>query len=158
GSSSPIVVGEKVFLTCYTGYNAPGQPRGDMERLRLHLVCLERDTGKVLWDAEITPKLPEQAAIREQHGYASSPPAADGERGYVVFGKAGVFAFDFQGKRQWQADVGPGLSDWGSASSPVLYGELLIVNASVESQSLVALDRRTGKEVWRARGIREAWN
>lgn len=158
GGSSPIVIGDKIFLTSYTGYNVPGKGRGDMEQLRLHLVCLDRETGKIAWKTDVTPKLPEQAVIRENHGYATSTPVSDGERLYVFFGKTGVFAFDLSGKQQWQADVGSSLNGWGSANSPVLYKDLVIINASVESQSLVALDKKTGKEKWRAKGINEAWN
>jgi hypothetical protein len=91
-----------------------------------------------------------------EHGYASSTPASDGERLYVFFGRSGVFAFDLDGKKLWQADVGAATHGWGSAASPVLHGDLVIVNASVESESLVALDKRTGKEVWRIAGIKQA--
>lgn len=158
GTSSPIIVGSRVFLTCYSGYNVPRQPRGTMEKLKLHVVCLDRDSGKTNWNTEVAPKLPEQATIRDEHGYATSTPVADGERVYCFFGKSGVFAFDFAGKQLWQADAGAGLSGWGSAPSPVLHGDLVIVNASVESESLVALDKKTGKEKWRAKGIKESWN
>jgi outer membrane protein assembly factor BamB len=156
GTSTPIIIGSRVFVTCYSGFGG-GQGR-DMDNLRLHLVCLDRDGGKIRWQKELKPKLPEQGRIREDHGYASSTPAADDERVYVFFGKSGVFAFDHDGKELWQADVGSRLNGWGSAASPVLFGEMVIVNASVESDSMVALDRKTGKEVWRARNIRESWN
>ena len=145
-------------MTCYSGYNVPGKRGGQMEDLKLHFVCLDRDSGKVLWSKDVQPKLPEQATIREGHGYASGTPVADGERIYVFFGKTGVIAFDYDGKQLWQADVGEKLHGWGSATSPVLAGELVIVNASVESETLVALDRKTGKEVWRASGIKDSWN
>jgi outer membrane protein assembly factor BamB len=158
GTSSPIVIGSKIYLTCYRGYNVPGQPRGDESNLRLLLVCLQRDNGLVLWTKEVTPRLPEQASIREGHGYASSTPAADSERLYVFFGKTGVLAFDHDGKQLWQTEVGSKLNGWGSAASLLLYNDLVIVNASVESDSLVALDKKTGKEVWRTGGIRESWN
>ncbi|MCS6850168.1 MAG: PQQ-binding-like beta-propeller repeat protein [Gemmataceae bacterium] len=157
GTSSPIVVGDKIILTCYTGFNVPGQ-RGRMEDLRLHVVCYRSSDGSQLWSQELKPKLPEQDRIREEHGYASSTPVSDGQRIYAFFGKSGVFAFDLAGKPLWHADVGGGLNGWGSAASPVIFGELVIVNASVESESLVALNRKTGAEVWRARGIQEAWN
>lgn len=157
GTSSPIIVGGKVFLTCYSGYGVPGGPRGDMDQLKLHLLCLDQQ-GKILWTKTISPKLPEQPVIRESHGYASSTPVADGERVYVFFGKSGVFAFDHQGRQVWQADVGSRLNGWGSAASPLLHDGLVIVNASVESDSLVALACQSGKEVWRAKGLREAWN
>ena len=156
GTSSPIILGDKIFLTTYTGFNLPGD-RGSMEDLKLHVVCLNRD-GKILWTTDLEPKLPEQAKIREEHGYASGTPTADSDRVYAFFGKSGVFALDHDGKKVWQTDVGSKLNGWGSATSPVLYKNLLLVNASVESESLVALDKHTGREVWRANGVREAWN
>jgi len=158
GTSSPIVVGDAIYLTCFTGYNVPGESDGVMTRLRRRLVCVDAGTGKVRWTTEMAARQPEQARIRDDHGYASSTPASDGERLYVFAGKSGVFAFDLAGKQLWQTDVGSGLSGWGSAASPVLTDKLVIVNASVESGSLVALDKSTGKQVWKADGIKESWN
>ena len=158
GTSSPVFIGDRIFITCYTGYNVPGKPKGEQADLRRHLLCLDRKTGKMVWDKAVEAKLPELDGIRDTHGYASSTPAADAERVYCFFGKSGVVAFDYSGKQLWQADVGDKINGWGSAASPVLYGELVIVNASVESDSLYAFDKKTGKEKWRAKGIREAWN
>ncbi len=129
------------------------------QKLRLVLVCLEAKNGAVAWQREIEPKLPENAfggMIRE-HGYATSTPATDGERVYVFFGKTGVFAFDLDGEQLWQAGVGDGLNHFGMAASPVLYKDLVIVNASIESGALVALDKKTGKEVWRTKNIGTSW-
>lgn len=158
GTSSPVFFGDRLYLTCYTGYNVPGKPRGEQTDLRRHLLCLDRKTGKLIWDTPAAARLPEQETIRDGHGYASSTPVVDAERIYCFYGKSGVFAFDHSGKQLWQTVVGDGLNGWGSATSPILHGDLVIVNASVESESLVALDRKTGKEVWRAKGIRESWN
>lgn len=158
GNSCPIVVGNKIYLTTYTGYNEPGSRAGTMEDLKLHFVCLDRDTGKVLFNKDIAPKLPEQISIREGHGYASGTPIADNERIYVSFGKTGLFAFDHAGKQLWKAEIGDGLNGWGSCPSPILFKGLVIVNASVESESLIAFNAQTGKEVWRASGIKESWN
>ena len=69
-----------------------------------------------------------------------------------------MFAHDHDGKQLWHADVGSNTHGWGTSASPVLYRDLIFINASVESESLFALDRKTGEEKWRARGIREAWN
>ena len=157
GTSSPILIGSKIYLTCYSGFNAPGQP-GEMSQLKLKLVCLQSADGKVLWAKEIAPQLPEQEKIRDDHGYASSTLAADKERLYAFFGKSGVMAFDHDGKQLWKTAVGSTLHKWGSATSPVLYKDLVIVNACVESESLVALDAKTGKEKWRASGIKDSWN
>ncbi len=118
GTSSPILVGDKIYLTAYSGYNVPGEP-GEMEKLKRHLVCLGRQDGKLLWMKDIAARLPEQEEIRDDHGYASSTPASDGQRIYCFFGKSGVVAFDLAGKQLWQADVGSGLNGWGSADSPL---------------------------------------
>jgi len=158
GTSSPVIVGDRIFVTYYTGFAVPGEDGGSPDRLERHVLCLSPKDGKALWDTKVESSLPEKETIREGHGYASSTPAADSERVYVLFGKSGVFALERGGKQLWHADVGSGLSGWGSAASPVLTGDLLIVNASVESESLVALERKTGKEVWRAGGIVESWN
>lgn len=158
GTSSPVLIGDKIFLTTYSGYNVPGQPQGSQDDLKRHLLCLDRKSGRIAWTKDLPVKLPEQDRIREGHGYASSTPAVDAERVYVFAGRSGVLALDHSGKQLWQADAGNGLNGWGSASSPVLSGDLVIVNASVESQSLIAFEKTTGKEKWRAGGIRESWN
>jgi hypothetical protein len=158
GSSSPIVVGERIFVTFYSGFGVPGEDRGSPEMLQRRVVCLARRDGKIRWATKVASKLPDQEKIREEHGWASSTPVADSQRVYAFFGKSGVFALDHEGKEQWKADVGSKLSGWGSAASPILAGDLVIVNASVESESLVALDAKTGREAWRAGGIKESWN
>ena len=158
GASSPVLVGDRIYLTAYSGYGVPGAERGDIQRLKRHLLCLDRAGGKVLWTRDVDAAQPEQERVREDHGYATNTPAVDGERVYAFFGKSGVFAFDHEGDRQWHADVGSKTNGWGSAASPVIVGDMLVVNASVESESVVALDRKTGKEVWRAEGVRDAWN
>lgn len=158
GTSTPIVVGDHVFVTCYSGYNEPGKAKGTQEELKLHLLRLDRKSGKVDWTKDIAPKLPEQDKIRDGHGYASHTPTADGERVYCFFGKTGVVAFDHAGQEQWRAEVGSTLNGWGSAASLLLHDGLLIVNASVESETLFALDAKTGKEAWKVKKVHEAWN
>jgi outer membrane protein assembly factor BamB len=154
-----VVLGERVFVTCYSGYGLE-PAAGDEKDLRRHLVCFDRNTGEALWQKEFEPKLPEHKYQGEgsYHGYAAGTPTTDGERLYVFFGKSGVYCFDLDGKQLWHADVGSGTSGWGSGSSPVLYGKLLLINASIESRSLVALDKLSGEEVWRAPDVRAAWN
>lgn len=158
GSSSPIVVGDKIFVTCYSGFAVPGMEGGNMSQLKLHLVCLDRAKGTIVWDKTVEPKLPEQDRIRDGHGYASSTPASDGERIYTFFGKSGVHAFDLKGNHLWDADVGSKVDGFGTGASPIVSGNLLIVNASVESQQLFGLDKKTGTVVWKAKGIVQAWN
>ncbi len=165
GASSPVVVGDRVFVTGYKGYGLKitkgfsggfnlfkkkAKP-GKQDDLRLYFGCLDRKTGKLLWSKTLKPKLPEvkfEGFLRE-HGYASSTPVSDGERVYVFFGKTGVFAFDLKGKQLWRKSVGIGTHQWGSGTSPVLAGNTLVVNAAVESQAIIGLDKTTGKELWR---------
>jgi len=158
GASSPITFGNKIFLTCFTGFATSSREPGNMANLKRHLLCLNLADGKIVWDTPTPADLPEQDRIRESHGYASSTPVADGERIYTFYGKSGVCVFDHHGKQLWQTKVGDKLNGWGSATSPVLYKDFVIVNASVESESLVALDKKTGKEVWRASGASESWH
>lgn len=157
GASSPIVFGDTIYLTCYTGFFVPGESGGSQEDLKRHLLALSRKDGSTIWEKAIPAKLPEEDRIRD-HGFAANSAAADAERVYVFFGKSGVMAFDHSGKQLWQADVGSKTRNWGTSASPVLYKDLVFINASVESESLVALDRKTGEEKWRAPGIRESWN
>jgi outer membrane protein assembly factor BamB len=153
GSSSPIVWGERVFLTCYSGYGDGSNGDGP-EKLQRHLVCLQRNTAKVLWDTSVPAELPEDeySGNLREHGYASNTPVTDGERVYVFFGKTGVLAFDFEGRQLWKVNVGKQSSNrrWGSAASPILCQNLVIVNAAEEGRSVVGLDKLTGKEVWKA--------
>ena len=160
GGSSPITSGDYVFITCYTGYGIPGDKSGEPKDLKRHLLCLDRKKGTILWNKEVKAKLPETryGGFIALHGYASSTPVTDGQRVYVFFGKSGVFAFDFKGNQVWQADVGDKIDNWGSATSPVLYKDLLIVNASVESGSLVALKIKDGTQEWKAGGVGRTWN
>jgi outer membrane protein assembly factor BamB len=159
GSSSPIVWGDKVFVTCYTGYGLDQRNPGDPAALRRHLLCLDRKGGGVLWDKEVKAKLPEApyGGFLVNHGYASSTPATDGARVYVFHGKTGVFAYDFTGVPLWHADVGDRIHDWGSGTSPLLYKDFVIVNAAVESGALIALNKKSGKEAWRTAGIERCW-
>jgi hypothetical protein len=157
GASSPIVWKDRIYLTYHTGFFIPGQPGGSQEDLRRHLIAIQTKDGSILWKKELVAKLPEQDKIRD-HGFAGSTPAADNDAVYTFFGKSGVYAFDHSGKELWQADVGSRTNGWGSAASPILYKDLLIINASVESESIIALDRKTGKQKWAAKGIKESWN
>jgi len=153
GSSSPIIIGNKILITCYSGYGLDRDNPGDPSQLKRHLVCIRAGDGKVLWDQSmgaVQPELPYKGMLRE-HGYASSTPASDGERVYVFFGKNGVYAFDLQGKQLWQRDVGSGSDEkkWGCAASVTLYKDLVLIDAWDESKTLYALNKQNGAVVWK---------
>ncbi|MBM4039913.1 MAG: hypothetical protein FJ290_15520 [Planctomycetes bacterium] len=98
GASTPIIHGDRIFLTCFSGYAVPGEPKGELDALKRHVVCLSRRDGKLLWNKTVPAKMPEQPTIRE-HGYAANSVATDGERVYAFLGKSGVFAYDLDGKQ-----------------------------------------------------------
>ncbi|NDB77234.1 MAG: serine/threonine protein kinase, partial [Verrucomicrobia bacterium] len=79
---------------------------------------------------------------------------SDGEKVFVYFGRGGAAAFDLEGNQLWHAQLGNDANrkNWGSAASPVLYKNTVIVTASEEAHAVVVLDKATGKEVWKATG------
>jgi outer membrane protein assembly factor BamB len=163
GSSCPIVVGNDVFVTCWSGYGIDQRNPGNMSDLKRHLICIDRRNGKEKWSRAVDAVLPEDefGGMFAQHGYATHTPVSDGERVYVFFGVSGVVAFDLEGKQLWKKSVGTDLDPrrWGSSSSPILYKKLLIVPALVESQSMVAFDKLTGEVKWskKAGGFGSTW-
>lgn len=161
GVSSPIVVGDRVFVTCYSGY---GFEDGDIEDLKRHLACADRVTGKLLWKKTVNAKMPEdpwQPPGIPTHGYASNTPVSDGEHVFAFFGKSGVYAYDLDGNEVWNQSVGhePSFKGFGSAASPIVTDDHVIVNAADESLAIVWLDKKSGAEVYRAEadGLGECW-
>lgn len=162
GTSCPIVVGKRVYITAYSGYGLV-RGEGEMDKLMRHVLCLDRDKGTILWTKDFTPVLPESkygpGGNESEHGYTSSTIASDGKSLFVFFGKSGVYRLDLDGKEIWNTSVGTGTHGWGSSNSPVLYKDLVLINASIESRSLVALNKSDGKEVWRTTTkLNSSWN
>jgi outer membrane protein assembly factor BamB len=164
GSSSPIVAGDRVFLTCYSGYGIDRSNPGDQQKLTRDLVCVNLLDGRILWQKSVPAALPEDryGGMLADHGYASHTAATDGQRVFVFFGKSGVLAFDLDGNQLWHTNVGSGLAvmGFGSGASLALYKNLVIVNANAEGQAIVALDAATGREVWKtdANGYAGSWS
>jgi outer membrane protein assembly factor BamB len=164
GSSSPIVVDHRIYVTGWSGYGMSREDPGEQENLKRHLTCIDRESGAILWDATVDAVLPEDEyrGMFAEHGYATHTPVSDGERIFAFFGKTGAVAFDMDGNQLWQTGLGTesGSRGWGTSSSPILYKNLLIVPATAESEALVALDKETGEEVWRqeAAGFNSAWS
>jgi outer membrane protein assembly factor BamB len=152
GASSPIVVGQRVLVTCYSGYAETIESAGKLENLVRHVVCMDTKSGQLLWHHTVAADQPEskyEGGNNTWHGYSASTPASDGVNVYAFLGKSGVHAYRLDGTPLWHTSVGDGVTGWGSGASPVLCNDLLVVNASVESRSLVALDKSTGQEKWR---------
>ncbi len=150
GLSSPVVVGDRVFITYWSGYGLEVQNPGDQNDLKRHLVCIDRRTGRPIWSREVAA-VPTERPINRTHGYATHTPVSDGQSVFAFFGQSGVYAFDLDGNRLWDTSVGTGNdpTDYGSASSPIVFENLVIITAACESESIVALDKETGDEAWR---------
>ena len=154
GCSSPIVVGGKVFVTCYSGYGESRNNPGAKEDLKRHVVCLNQEDGEQLWsktlDADIENEDDFAGIGVTAHGYASHTPVSDGEHLFVFMGKSGVVAYDLDGNELWTKKVGDGSDSrkWGSAASPIVHGDLVIVPALAESRAVFGLDKKTGEQKW----------
>lgn len=163
GWSSPIIWGDRVFVTSVLGpgsVQAPPELRGIAENTRgvtttnehqylLH--CVDWRTGKLLWSRCAHQGVP-PGSIHPKNTYASATPVTDGERVYAYFGNVGLFCYDLDGRQLWSRQWGVFKMDWnwGPAASPALHGDLLFVlNDNQEKSFLVALDKRTGQDVWR---------
>lgn len=152
GVSCPIVIGDKLFITTYSGYGAEGGTQLDLVR---HMLCFDAKTGKEIWRKEIEAVLPEDAYTGmgvPSHGYASHTPVSDGERVYAFFGKSGVKAFDLEGNQLWERSVGTDSDPrrWGSSSSPLVVDGVVVVVAGPEKRAIVGLDAKSGSELWTA--------
>ena len=164
GASSPIIIGNKAIVTCYSGYGLDRNEPGEIGNLVRHLVCIDMASGKKLWQKDVKATLPEDPYTGigvTAHGYASHTPVTDGKNVYAFFGKGGVHAFSLDGEKLWEAKVGKESdpAKWGSSSSPIVYKNTVIVTASAESQAIVGIDKKSGKELWRqeAKGLDNMW-
>ncbi len=165
--SSPIVWDDRIYLTSAIsslpgatfkpGLYGAGTASEDRTKQRWVLMALDRRTGKQLWDRTAYEGLPkEKRHIKAT--YANATPVTDGRVIVAFFGSQGLYGFDMQGRPAWQKDLGvlnTGAYDlpeyeWGTASSPIIYKDKVIVQCDTQDESFVlAADVRSGKTVWR---------
>ncbi len=135
GYSSPILSGNRIFLTALDGE-------------KLFTVCLDRITGKILWKAE-APR-PRQEKIDRRNNAASPSPAVDGRSVFVFFPDYGLLAYDFNGKELWRAPIGPFNNIYGMGASPVLADDLVILVCDQSTHSFIAaFSKANGKVRWK---------
>jgi outer membrane protein assembly factor BamB len=178
GHSSPVVWGKRVFVTtAVEGAVVPGAKAavhkiegqewkhpdslGADRKHAFKVMALDRDTGKVLWEQTAWEGTPYDDRHRKS-SYAASTPATDGKMVYAYFGSEGLYAYDVGGKLAWKFMPGKlGTLGMGAATSPVLFRNVVIVQADEEEGKdsfIVALDKKTGKEVWRSpRKVQASW-
>jgi hypothetical protein len=138
GNSSPVVWDNRVFLT--QSLDTKGTERA--------VLCFDRADGRLLWQ-KATPFRGEEPT-HATNPSCSATPVTDGRRVIASLGSAGVVCYDFEGRQLWHRDLGPFVHIWGTASSPVLYGELVLLNCGPGARTfLVALDVKTGRDVWK---------
>lgn len=139
GQSSPTIFGDRIFLTSAV----------DSGSQRV-VIGIDRHSGRILWQKTAWSGDPEPS--HKMNGWASSTCATDGQRLYAFFGHAGgLHCFTLDGDHLWTKDLGAFVGPWGTAASPLLVDNLVIQNCDADQNAyLVALDKSTGREVWRA--------
>ncbi|MDA1229775.1 MAG: PQQ-binding-like beta-propeller repeat protein [Planctomycetota bacterium] len=159
GASSPVVFAGRIYLTSFSGYGIDPDAPGNREDLQLHVQCYDEATGKLLWDKSLPASVAEQELAKQvaNHGFATGTPVVDEAGVYAYFGVSGLVAYDHDGELLWQAKTGDKTAGFGSAASPILYQNLVIINASIEAETVFAFDRNTGEKVWQIKGIDRSW-
>jgi outer membrane protein assembly factor BamB len=140
GHSSPCIWDDRIFLTAF-----------DETAKVVQTLCLDRPSGKILWRTP-APTTETEPQLHKFSSPASSTPATDGERVYVYFGAYGAVAYDFTGKEAWTRPLPTPPTKYGTASSPIVSGDLVLVQRDGNSTNshLLALDAKTGRTKWTA--------
>ncbi|HUQ95176.1 MAG TPA: PQQ-binding-like beta-propeller repeat protein [Bryobacteraceae bacterium] len=150
GHSSPVITGNLIFLTGGEGGKRTDAGREKVvdEGGRLVTFALDRKTGKIVWRREV-PR-PRMERYQPTNSPASPSPVTDGENVYVFFGDYGLLGYTVKGKELWRLPLGPFNNVNGHGSSPILYGNLLILVCDSDTDSyLLAVDKTTGKVKWK---------
>ncbi|MCP4205335.1 MAG: PQQ-like beta-propeller repeat protein [bacterium] len=135
GRSSPAISKDRIYLTAVDGND-------------LVTLAVDRKSGKELW--RWTVERVEKAEFHTATDSATPSPVTDGENVYAFFHEAGLVSYDANGKERWRVPLGPFRNFYGMAASPVLAGERLFVLCDqAEGSFLLAVDKNTGKELWR---------
>jgi outer membrane protein assembly factor BamB len=184
GHSTPIVYGDRIFLTTAVptgktaeaapaaepaggsggggrGRGGPGGGAGAGQEHRFVVMCIDRRTGKVLWEQTAKVALPHEGYHQRYGSFASNSPVTDGRHVYAFFGSRGIYAYDLNGKLIWQKDFPPMKMrlQFGEGTAAVVDGDRLILGFDQQENShILVLDKRDGREVWRAaRDEESAW-
>ena len=172
GSSTPIVVGEQIFLlTAVKTDRKSTTPVVKDERAKtvpeelfyeFVLLCINRNSGEMLWQKIVTEEVPHEGK-HETNTYAAGSPVSDGEHLYFSFGSRGVFFYSLAGELIWKVNLGQmrTRNGWGEAITPALTENGVIINWDQEENSyIIALDKRTGEKIWKVDRPNEvtSWN
>ena len=161
GWSSPVVWGDRVYLTTVVGLGDGEEPKkglyygGDRpdpptDLHQWRVLCLDLNTGATLWDY-LAHEAPPATSIHLKNSFASETPVVDDQRLYAYFGNLGIFCLSHEGELLWNMPVEPRQMrfGWGTAASPALHdGGLYIVNDNEEASTMMAIDAATGHPNW----------
>src|SRR5579864_5350342 len=136
GLSSPIIAKGRVFLTEF-----------DRPTKQLATLCIDQRTGKILWRRTVAPT--EIEKVHEMSSPAAPTPATDGERVYVYFGSYGLLCYGLDGNQKWEKRLPLPENPYGAVSSPIVAGELLVLNHQGKDSYLLGVNRRDGRTVWK---------
>jgi outer membrane protein assembly factor BamB len=136
GISSPVIWEGRVFLTEF-----------DPVTKQLATLCINRSTGKTLWWRAVAPGQVER--VHAISSPAAATPVTDGKRVYVYFGSYGLVCYDFDGNVKWERQLPLPKNPYGASASPILAGELLVLNHQGKDAYLLGVDRRDGRTVWK---------
>ncbi|MCP4607176.1 MAG: PQQ-binding-like beta-propeller repeat protein [Planctomycetes bacterium] len=145
GHSSPCIRGDNIFVTARSGKS-------------LETICIDRGNGKIKWRMSIVPEKLER--INGANSHAAPTPVCDGKRVYVYFGSFGLIAYDFGGREVWRKPLAIPNNQHGSAASPVLANNMVVINCDQSAGAyILAVNRETGKTIWRqGRQERAGWS
>ncbi len=186
GYSTPVIWGDRIFLTTAIptgkpaavqptptpdqppageqgGRRRPGRDSGPQLEHKFDVLAFDRKTGRLLWQKTAKVAVPHEGYHRAYGSFASNSPVTDGKHVYASFGSRGIYAYDFNGKLIWEKDLGVQMKmrlGFGEGTAPLLLGDrLIVVFGHEEGSFIVALDKRTGKELWRMpRDERSSWS
>jgi outer membrane protein assembly factor BamB len=164
--SSPVVWGDRIFVTTaiasdqnrvmQIGQVNPMGDAKDMSRQSWRVYCLDRTTGRILWE-RVAQEAEPRVKRHPKTTHASATPATDGKHLVALFASGGLYCYDLKGKLRWSQDLGVLNANWadkpevqwGPASSPILYKNLVIVQCDIEKDSFIAaFNADSGKKVW----------
>src|SRR5262245_21761911 len=152
GHSSPVLTADRIFVTAYQPapkQNAHAQASKISNDYKLLVICLDRATGKLLWEREVPRTL--TGRLQNVNGPASPSPVTDGSNVYVFFQEFGLVSYNGNGKARWQLPLGPFNMFYGFGASPILVDDKVVLPIDQDNPSsyLIAVDKNSGKVRWK---------
>ncbi len=141
GHSSPVLTKNRIFVTAHTK---------DKENHKLLVICLDRQTGRILWQREVPRS--RSGRLQNVNGPASPSPVTDGSNVYAFFQEFGIVSYDTAGKERWKLPLGPFNMFYGFGASPILVDDKLVlpIDQDHPSSYLIAVDKNSGRVRWKA--------